>query len=162
MDRAMQYVQEGSMQHLFELVFEYRNLLARRKTQGEALDSPTRTRLGALHRLLGREPFPGDPDGSGAFSRRRHARCEVDLGATLRIGTALSSVDLLNLSAGGVCAVTPAELPVGDRGSLRITSPDSGRIYECAVQVSWVTEDGEQHLAGLRFIGAPTEVPLAS
>lgn len=151
------------MQHLFELVFEYRSLLARRRVDGKALDGLTRSRLDALHRLLGREPFQSaGPAGSGAFSRRRHARCEVDLGATLRIGTALSAIDLVNLGAGGVCALTPSPLPAGERGTLRITSPESGRIYECQVQVSWIAHDGEQHLAGLRFVGAPSEVPLAS
>jgi hypothetical protein len=150
------------MQHLFELVFEYRNLLARRKAEGDALDSTTRSRLDALHRLLGREPFHADPSGSGAFSRRRHARCEVDLQATVRVGTAISAVEIVNLSAGGVCALTPAPLPIGERGTLRITSPDTGRVYECAMQISWSTDDDEQHLAGLRFIGAPSEVPLAS
>jgi PilZ domain len=151
------------MQHLFELVFEYRSLLARRKVEGKALDRSTRTRLDALHRLLGREPTQAaGPAGSGAFSRRRHARCEVDLGATLRIGTTLASVDLVNLGAGGVCVLTPSPLPAGERGTLRIASPESGKTYECTVQVSWAADDAEQHLAGLRFVGAPTEVPLAS
>jgi hypothetical protein len=151
------------MHHLFELVFEYRNLLAHLKKEGDGLDGTTRSRLDALHRLLGREPFrSSSPSGSGAFSRRRHARCEVDLGATLRVGTSIAAVDLVNLSAGGVCALTPTALPIGERGMLRITSPDSGRSYECAVQVSWIAGDDEQHLAGLRFIGAPSEVPLAS
>jgi hypothetical protein len=151
------------MHDLFELVFEYRNLLARRKAEGAALEQPARTRLDALHRLLGREPFTGSPSGSGTFSRRRHARCDVELTATLRVGATLSAVELLNLSAGGVCVVSPALLPVGERGVLRITSPDSGRVHECTALVSWARdEDVAQHLAGLRFVGAPSEVRLVS
>lgn len=154
------------MHDLFELVFEYRNLLARRKAEGAAFEPPARTRLDALHRLLGREPFTGTgtaPSGSGMFSRRRHARCDVELTATLRVGTTLSAVELLNLSAGGVCLASPALLPVGERGVLRITSPDSGRVHECTAQISWARDEGEtQHLAGLRFIGAPSEVRMVS
>jgi PilZ domain len=146
------------MQHLFELVFEYRNLLARRKSEGLSLDPPARYRLDALHRLLGREPSRDDDPGamgSGAFSRRRHARCDVDLPATLRIGAALAAIEILNLSAGGVCAVTPEPLPVGERGLLRITSPDTGRVYECGARVSWSTDEGREHMAGMRFVGVP-------
>jgi hypothetical protein len=150
------------MQHLFDLVFEYRNLLARRKAEGGSLDGTTRGRLDALHRLLGREPFDIEPDGSGAFSRRRHARCQVEHEAALRIGTAVSAIELVNLSAGGVCAMTPDPLPIGERGTLRITSPETGRVYECSVQVSWTTQDEEHRVAGLRFIGLPSEVPPAS
>jgi hypothetical protein len=150
------------MQHLFDLVFEYRNLLARRKAEGQSLDGTARSRLDALHRLLGREPFNSGPDGSGAFSRRRHARCEVEHEAALRIGTAVSAIELVNLSAGGVCAMTPAPLPIGERGTLLITSPESGQVYECSVQVSWTIHDEEHRVAGLRFIGLPSVVPGAS
>ncbi len=151
------------MHDLFELVFEYRNLLARRKTEGTALEMGARTRLDALHRLLGREPFGGGARGSGMFSRRRHARCDVELPATFRIGSHVCAVELSNLGAGGVCAVTAEPLEVRVRGILRVTSPESGRIYECAAQVSWTQhDDSEQDLAGLRFLGAPLEVQLAS
>ena len=151
------------MHDLFELVFEYRQLLARRKTMGPDLASPVlRHRLGALHRLLGREPLQADADGSGTFSRRRHARCDVEGPASLRLGDEVVPLELSNLGAGGVCAVTPGALEVGQRGALRLVSPDSGRIYECVAQVSWASVEDEQHLVGLRFVGAPREVPPAS
>lgn len=150
------------MHDLFELVFEYRHLLARRRVEGQALDRPARTRLDALHRLLGREPFSGGVSGSGTFSRRRHARCDVELPAALRIGARLFAIELINLGAGGVCVASPEPLPIGQRGLLRITSPDSGRIHECLAQVSWARADGQQTIAGLRFVGAPREVQLAS
>jgi hypothetical protein len=150
------------MHDLFELVFEYRQLLARRKAEGPDLASPVRHRLDALHRLLGREPILGHPEGSGTFSRRRHARCDVEAPARLRLGDELLAIELSNLGAGGVCAVTPVALEVGQRGALRLVSPDSGRTYECVAQVSWASVDDEQHLVGLRFVGAPREVPPAS
>lgn len=150
------------MHDLFELVFEYRQLLARRKAEGQGLALPVRHRLDALHRLLGREPLLGHPEGSGTFSRRRHARCDVELPASLRLGDEVMAIELSNLGAGGVCAVTAGALEVGRRGALRLVSPDSGRIYECVAQVSWSSPDGEQHLVGLRFVGAPREVAPAS
>jgi hypothetical protein len=150
------------MHDLFELVFEYRNLMVRRKSEGRALDKTARIRLDALHRLLGREPFLGGARGSGTTSRRRHARCDVAMTATFRVGPRVCAIELSNLGAGGVCAVTAEPLEVRARGILRLTSTDSGRIYECAAQVSWTHEDGEQRLAGLRFIGAPFEVQLAA
>jgi hypothetical protein len=164
MDRALQCVPTRAMHDLFELVFEYRSLLARRKSEGNALDLPVRRRLDALHRLLGREPVPPDPDGSGEFSRRRHARCEVDLAAAFRIGDRRAAISVSNLGAGGVCVVAQESLEAGIRGVLRIRCPDSGRIYECVAQVAWSrpADEGDDHLAGLRFVGAPHEVRLAS
>lgn len=150
------------MHDLIELVFEYRQLLARRKAEGPGLAAPVRHRLDALHRLLGREPFLGHPDGSGTFTRRRHARCDVEAPASLRLGDEVVAIELVNLGAGGVCAVTPGALEVGQRGALRLVSPDSGRIFECVAQVSWSSVDDEQHLVGLRFLGAPRAVPPAS
>ncbi len=148
------------MHHLFELVFEYRHLLVRRRSEGPAFDLPARSRLDALHRLLGREPFIGTASGSGAYSRRRHARCDVELHAILRLGASLCAVEILNLGAGGVCAVTPEPLQIGERGVLRLASPESGRVYECTAQVSWTRDEGE-HIAGLRFLGTPVEVPAS-
>ena len=150
------------MHDLFELVFEYRQLLARRKVEGTGLAPPVRHRLDALHRLLGREPFLGHPEGSGSFTRRRHARCDVEAPASLRLGHEVVALELSNLGAGGVCAVTPVALEVGQRGALRLVSPDSGRVYECVAEVSWSSTDDEQHLVGLRFRGAPREVAPAS
>lgn len=150
------------MHDLFELVFEYRQLLVRRKVEGTGLAPPVRHRLDALHRLLGREPLLGHPEGSGSFSRRRHARCDVEAPASLRLGDEVVAIELSNLGAGGVCAVTPVALEVGQRGALRLVSPDSRRIYECVAQVSWTSASDEQHLVGLRFVGAPREVGPAS
>ena len=149
------------MQHLFELVFEYRNLLVRRRSEGPGFAPPARSRLDALHRLLGREPFIGTPSGTGTYSRRLHARCDVELRALLRTSATLCAVDILNLGAGGVCAVTPGPLQIGDRGVLHLVSPESGRVYECTAEVCWTRSKG-QHTAGLRFIGPPVEVLPAS
>jgi PilZ domain-containing protein len=148
------------MNDLFELVFEYRTLLAQRRAEGEKLGLPARSRLDALHRLLGREPTDAQGTRPGELGRRKHARCDVSLGALLRLGPRAVAVEVVNLGAGGVC-IRAAEGPrIGERAVLRLTSPDTGRIYECIAETTW-RQDGEQ-LSGMRFLGAPLLVQLAS
>jgi hypothetical protein len=148
------------MNDLFELVFEYRSLLAQRRAEGEELGLRARRRLDALHRLLGREPTDAQGTRPGELGRRRHARCDVELGALLRRGPRALPVEVVNLGAGGVCIRTDEPLRVGERTVLRFTSPETGRIYECMAETSW--RDEGQELAGLRFIGAPLHVLYAS
>ena len=148
------------MGELFELVFEYRSLLARREASEHALNLPERRRLEALGRLLGCEPkdvFVVD-DADGAPGGRSHARCDVRLGATLRTGATLVRVEVLNLGAGGVCVTSDEQLSPGGRGALRIRTPH--RAYECLARVAWVSSDGLT--AGLRFVGAPIAFRYAS
>ena len=146
------------MHDLFELVFEYRSLLAQRRAEGAALGLMERTRLDALHRLLGREPSDAQGTRPGDAGRRRHARCDVQLSGLLRLGKRGFAVDVQNLGAGGVCVRSPQALRIGERGVLRLTAPDTGRIYECITETTWVDDD----TAGMRFIGAPLEIRLAS
>lgn len=148
------------MNDLFELVFEYRSLLAQRRAEGEGLGLPARRRLDALHRLLGREPTDAQGTRPGELGRRKHARCDVHFGALLRLGPRVLPVEVVNLGAGGVCLRTAHGPRVGERAVLRLTSPGTGRIYECMAETTW-RQDGE-HLVGMRFIGAPLHVLLAS
>ncbi len=149
-----------AMNDLFELVFEYRSLLAQRRAVGEELGLPARRRLDALHRLLGREPTDAQGTRPGDHGRRKHARCDVHFGAILRVGPRAAAVEVLNLGAGGVCIRTSEAPAVGDRAVLRLTSPETGRVYECIAETSW--RDDAHHLTGMRFVGAPLHVELAS
>ena len=117
---------------IFELVFEYRSLLAKHRAEGAELGLPARSRLDALHRLLGREPTDAQGTRPGELGRRKHARCDVHFGALLRHGPRTVAVEVVNLGAGGVCIA----------------------------ETTWRSED--EHLSGLRFIGAPLNVLLAS
>jgi len=148
------------MNDLFELVFEYRSLLAKRKAEGEELGLPARRRLDALHRLLGREPTDAQGTRPGELGRRRHARCDVHFGALLRLGQRTVPVEVVNLGAGGVCIRTAHGPRLGERAILRLTSPGTGRIYECMAETTW-RQEGD-FLLGMRFIGAPLHVLLAS
>ncbi len=148
------------MNDLFELVFEYRSLLAQRRAEGEELGLPARRRLDALHRLLGREPTDAQGTRPGTLGRRKHARCDVHFGAVLRVGPRATPIEVLNLGAGGVC-IRASEAPaVGERAVLRLTSPETGRIYECVAETTW--RDAQHRLSGMRFVGAPLHVMLAS
>ena len=148
------------MNDLFELVFEYRSLLAKHRAEGARLELPARSRLDALHRLLGREPTDAQGTRPGELGRRKHARCDVHFGALLRHGPRTVAVEVVNLGAGGVCIRTAHGGKVGDRAVLRLTSPETGRVYECVAETTWRSED--EHLSGMRFIGAPLHVLLAS
>jgi hypothetical protein len=148
------------MNDLFELVFEYRSLLAQRRAGGEELGLPARRRLDALHRLLGREPTDAQGTRPGELGRRKHARCDVHFGAVLRAGPNSTAVEVLNLGAGGVCIRSAHGPAVGERAVLRLTSPETGRIYECMAETTW--RDEAERLSGMRFIGAPLHVLYAS
>lgn len=148
------------MNDLFELVFEYRSLLAQRRAEGEELGLPARSRLDALHRLLGREPTDAQGTRPGELGRRKHARCDVHFGAILRVGPRTVAVEVVNLGAGGVCIRASQAPAVGARAVLLLTSPETGRIYECIAETTW-RDDGAR-LSGMRFIGAPLDVRYAS
>lgn len=157
---SLQNVDRKAMGELFELVFEYRSLLARREVSEHALNLPERRRLDALARLLGCEPkdvFVID-DADGGPGRRSHARCEVTLHATLRSGGVLVRVEVTNMGAGGVCVTSSEPLDVGARGALRIRT--ANRAHECLSRVAWVGRDGRT--AGLRFVGAPIAFRMAA
>ena len=151
------------MGELFELVFEYRSLLARHDASAGSLNLPERRRLDALGRLLGCEPpaaWTGEGDADGAPGRRSHARCDVRLEATLRTGAVLVRVEVVNLGAGGVCVVSSEPLPLHTRGALRIRTPERQQVHECLARVAWASGDGI--MAGLRFVGAPIAFRMAS
>ena len=150
------------MDDLFALVVEYRHLLSRRQTAGALLTLPERHRLDALDRLLGREPTDDEGTAPGALGRRRHARCDVRLKAALRVAGRVIPLEVVNLGAGGVGVLAAEPVPSGARGVLRVLTGEAARVHECAALVSWECEADEGGwLAGLRFEGAPVELPLA-
>lgn len=153
------------MDDLIELVFEYRSLLARSGADAGGLTLPARHRLEALQRLLGREPL--DDEGAspaGPLGRRSHARCDIELSGLLRLRGELLPVVVLNLGAGGVCVSAPEPLAADQKAALRISSPETSRVYECMAEITWSHEQsgGGAWLAGLRFVGDSCEVELAS
>ena len=158
---ALQDVDRPAMGELFELVFEYRRLVARRDAGGD-LPLADRRRLAGLDLLLGREPAePGDTV-EGDAGRRRHARCEVHLVADLRVDGRVMPVDVVNLGGGGVCVIASEPLAAGARAALRLRAPRSGQVWECIARAAWVSQDDGRTFAGLRFVGAPVMLRLAA
>lgn len=155
----LQDVDRPAMGELFEHVFEYRSLLARREASRHALSLPELRRLDALARLLGCEPKDVwvIDDADGAPGRRSHARCDIRLDATLRSGPDLHRVEVTNMGAGGVRVTSADPLTPGARGALRVRT--ANRAHECMARVAWVSRDGRT--AGLRFVGAPIAFRMA-
>jgi len=135
------------MRDLLNLVFEYRSLLARRDMFANNAES----RLDALARLFG----PND-----SSTRRRHARCDVRVPASVRVRGRTQPVNVVNLGGGGLCVEPAPQVKPGDKAVIRIVSPDQSRIYQFQVQTSWVKRSGSRTAAGMPFIGVPRALPL--
>lgn len=151
------------MTDLFQLVFEYRILLAQRRAAGLQLSSPARQRLDALHRLLRREPSERAPsETADELGRRRHARCETHARAVWRVDASLQGVDVVDLGAGGVGILSEEPLEIGQLGVLSLKGVEDRSLYKLSARVSWVRREGDVYQAGLRFVGAPLPALLAS
>lgn len=147
------------MGDVMHLVYEYRRLLAHRELSGGRLDRRHTERLAALHRLFGREPE--DTDGIGPHGRRRHARCEVGIPATLVMGRRVLAVEVVDIGGGGVRIAPAPPLRPGERARLRIPSPDHARVvYEHVVEATWSSR-GDDSAMGMPFIGVPRQLRRA-
>jgi len=131
-------------------VYEYRKLLARRELLGHRLDVESRARLGALETL-----FAADPDEQ---HRRRYARCEVSVPATVKASGRVQAVRVVNVGGGGFCVAPAPSLRPGERAVVRIVSSESGAEYHYPVQALWVRRTDGDSAMGLPFVGAPLQV----
>jgi hypothetical protein len=139
---------------LIHFVYEYRKLLARRDLLGARLDPDGRERLEALERLFA----PGEEEArSHRVHRRRYARCDLDLRATIKMAGRVHVVRVVNLGGGGMCVTPAADLRGGDRGVVRIITA-AGRAYHYPVQAKWLRTTGSSTIMGLPFIGVPLQV----
>jgi hypothetical protein len=145
------------MSDLLDLVYEYRRLLARRDVNGGRMSESIERRLLGLERLFG-----ADPDDLGHRSRRRHARCEVRLPATIKIGDRVEPVDVVDIGGGGLRVEPAPMLKPGGRAQIRIVSHDTGRVYFYQVEAKWVARDASRSTMGLPFVGAPRQMMLAA
>ncbi len=144
------------MRDLLHLIFEYRRLLARAETAA-CLRPASQRRLVALEKLFGKEPNTVD---ESASANRRHARCEIQAPATIRLEGRVQPVNVVNLGGGGVCVSPAPNVPQGTTALLRILSEDKTRVYQYQVRASWSTRsNGESHM-GMPFVGIPREVPI--
>ncbi len=149
------------MTSLVHLVFEYRRLLARRELMDGELSRSSARRLASLEKLFGEEPDE-NKETMGLQFRRRHARCEVRVPATIKMGGAVQAVDVTNLGGGGVRIEPAPALKRGERAVVRIVSLDTGSIYHYPVTAGWSERSAQQSAMGLGFAGVPRQLPLAS
>src|SRR5262245_11211171 len=128
MARGMRSLEPGfrRMKDVMDLIFEYRRLLARRDLTGQELSDQARARLAPLERLCSGGAAAND-EGSG---RRRHARVEVSVPATVRVEGRVHAVNIVNIGGGGICVEPAPQIKHGERAIVRIVSGDSERIYQ--------------------------------
>lgn len=145
------------MADILELVYEYRRLLARRQLTAGVLSHRAEQRLLGLERLFGR-----DPDDRKRDFRRQHARCEVRLHATIQIGTSIEPVDVVDLGGGGLRIEPAPMMSPGQCATIRIVSPETGRMYLYTVEAKWCDRSASRSTMGMPFVGAPSHVLLAA
>jgi len=142
------------MKDVLQLVYEYRRLVAKRDLMGATLSAKALERLDALERLFGREP---EPDGGPAAGLRRHARCEVDASAVMRLQGTDHTVEVVNVGGGGLCVANAPEMTEGEQAILRIQDGDS--VYQYQVEARWC--DHQNRRLGLPFVGVPRALPVS-
>jgi hypothetical protein len=148
------------MSDLVRKVYEYRDLLGRRDLLRMPLDDHEADRLETLTRLFEWRP----EDLSSALLpksvRRRFARLDVRIPATVKIGDDVWLVRIVNLGAGGAVVEDAPPLRRGDLAVLRVPMRKSGREYHFSSQVVWHAEPPGRSLTGLTFVGVPIEARL--
>lgn len=145
------------MADILELVYEYRRLLARRDLNAGTLSRVAEDRLLGLERLFGRDPEDRRND-----YRRKHARCDVRLPATIQIGSRIEPVDVVDLGGGGVRVEPAPILAPGQCATIRIVSLETGRMYVYTVEAKWSDRSSSRSTMGMPFVGAPKQVRLAA
>jgi hypothetical protein len=138
------------MSDVLQHVYEYRKLLARQAMLGNKLDTGSRERLAALERLFAANPLDSH--------RRKYARCEVAVSATLKSSGRVHAVQVINMGGGGLCVQPAPQLRPGERAVVRIVSSETGAEYHYPVQAQWVHRTGSGSAMGLPFVGAPLQV----
>lgn len=146
------------MKDVIDLIFEYRRLLARRDLMAAPLSDQAMARLSALDRLFAGGAAAND-EGSG---RRRHARVDVSVPATVRVEGRVHAVNIINIGGGGLCIEPAPQMQRGDRAVIRIVSGDNERIYQYEVEATWIDRTPERSAIGMPFVGIPRELPIAA
>ena len=149
------------MANLVHLVYEYRRLLAHQELMGRELSGASEARLASLERLFGQEPTEA-AETVGLAYKRRHARCEVRVPATIKMSGDVLAVDVTSLGGGGVRIEPAPSLRRGERAVIRIVSLDTGSIYHYPVTAGWCERSRKHSAMGLGFVGAPRQLSLSS
>jgi hypothetical protein len=136
------------MNEFFEMVYEYRLLLAKEEKLAIPLDDDERTRLFGLERLLSGDAPRRDP-------RRAMPRVASPLGVQFTLAGGFGAGQVLNASGGGLAIATNAPGAVGARTIVRLDVPGTGLEYVFPCRVIWA-HDEPQCGMGVAFDGVPS------
>jgi hypothetical protein len=145
-------------------LYDYRLLLGRREVLGQALGGADGARLEQLARLW--QWRPEDRGGSAVPppQSRRFARCDVNVGATLRVRGVDRPVTIVNLGGGGAVVTGMPPLRPGELVLLKVRLPEVGREYQFPAQARWRSDGFGKNAArvALAFVGMPLELRFGS
>lgn len=139
------------MESIVELVYEFRELWARREAEPWALSIGEEQRLTALEKVLRVRGVDG--------GRRRHARIAALGRGLLHIGLARTDVELIDIGGSGARVSSLLPVALGQRVTLQLWSLATGYSLEFPGEVKW--RSGTR--MGIEFHGAPDRtLPVVS
>jgi hypothetical protein len=98
-----------------------------------------------------------EADLQGEEFGRQYRRLDLHITALIRHPGKDSVVQLLDFSPGGMRLMGCPELTPGDNVELHLRESDE-RSFRFPSQIMWIRAHGEQHMAGVRFVGRPIQI----
>jgi len=138
---------------LLSMLYEYRKLAARDELLGDRLPACDQRRLEALDRLFAADPDDTNPSIRCGQPRRRHARADVDIPATVTVQGRPERVRIINVGGGGVCVEPAPPLRAGEHAVIRVFI--GGREYHYPVCARWARTTANGSTMGMPFTGPP-------
>lgn len=140
------------MNEFFEMIYEYRLLLAKEEKLSITLDSDERARLLGLEGLLSGDAPDRDP-------RRGMPRVPSPVGVQFTLAGGFGTGQVLNVSGGGLAIATTTLSAVSSRSIVRVSLPATGVEYVFPCRVVWVQTDSLSGM-GMAFDGVPSRTTL--
>jgi len=140
------------MNEFFEMIYEFRLLLAKEEKLAIALDDEERARLLGLERLL-------SGDAPGRDPRRSMPRVPSPVGVQFTVAGGFGAGQVLNASGGGFAIATTAPGVLGARTIVRVSLPATGIEYVFPCRVVWSQLDAQSGM-GVAFDGVPSRTVL--
>ncbi|HEX7479009.1 MAG TPA: serine/threonine-protein kinase [Polyangiales bacterium] len=104
-------------------------------------------------------PGPSTPAPAATAShRRQYTRAPYITPVRVLVGQSISDGRTEDLSEGGVLMVTEGAVPDGERVTLRLPMPVSGRVVELQATTKWIKTGRNGRAIGAEFIDAPQDV----
>jgi hypothetical protein len=138
-------------------LYEYRTLIGCRDELHEALSGAERERLDALERLF-HWRAPDGTDVLPSLVRRRMARCDVDITASILVGARRSAAVIVNLGGDGLALDPAPRLAAGVHAVVVVEDEGDGREYRFPIEIRWCRSYRQHAALGARFRGVPVEI----